>query len=98
VPKFNDLVPASIRIECGEYPGTLREILSVPQNIVMDSNNIIYINLKRYNWDEPAINLHKELCVFFISPCTMDAQNVYKSSRLFTYCPRKYHLPTRRRL
>jgi hypothetical protein len=27
-------------------------------------NNIIYINLKRYNWDEPAINLHKELCVF----------------------------------
>ena len=30
-----------IQCECGEYPGILRGILSVPQNIVMNMNNVM---------------------------------------------------------
>ena len=30
-----------MQTECGEYPGILRGIMSVPQNDVMDLNNVM---------------------------------------------------------
>ena len=32
-----------VKNECVEYPGILHGILSVPQNNVMDLNNVMYI-------------------------------------------------------
>ena len=32
----------SPHLDCGEYPGILRGILSVPHNKAMDLNNVIY--------------------------------------------------------
>ena len=34
-----------IQTVCGEYLGILRGILSAPQNIVMDLNNVMYVIL-----------------------------------------------------
>ena len=31
--------------EYGEYPGTFHGILSVPQNIILDVNNVMYVTL-----------------------------------------------------
>ena len=49
--------------ECEEYSRILHGILSVPENIVTNLNNVMHINLTRYNWDELAIT-HIKSCVF----------------------------------
>jgi hypothetical protein len=36
-----NIIQIQIQSKCEEYPGILRRILSVPQNIVMDLNNVM---------------------------------------------------------
>ena len=46
------------QFECGEYPGILRGILSVPQNIVMALNNVMRFVSVQLIWVTRILQCH----------------------------------------
>ena len=41
---FHVVFPDIHMFECGEYPGILHAILSIPHNIVMNLNHVMFTN------------------------------------------------------
>ena len=54
----------NIYLECGEYPKILREILSVPQNIVMDLNNVMKCHTIKVYQESGLFQCAMSFCIY----------------------------------